>query len=291
MENTTLHRKCLICQSKSLTTLEDYKTAHLCKCSNCSFVFSKKIPTEKELVSHYNEYSRNDYLSPITIKRYHELLDNFDSFRKTNKILDVGCGIGYFLEVAKKRGWEAFGTEFTNEAVNICSSKGINVKQGILDPSNYNFEFDIITSFEVIEHINNPTVEINKFHSLLRKGGLVYITTPNFNSLLRYKLKSAYNVICYPEHLSYYTPKTLTKLFTNSKFKKASIQTTGISITRWRTSNGSKNQEFISQTSDDEVLRNVLERKYIFKLLKIFINWILSLLGVGDNIKGFFIKK
>ena len=58
--------------------------------------------------------------------------------------MDVGCG-GYFLEEAKNKVG-GLGTEFTDEAVKICSSKGINMKQGILDPSNYNFEFDIITS-------------------------------------------------------------------------------------------------------------------------------------------------
>ena len=52
-----------------------------------------------------------------------------------------------------------------------------------------------------------------------------------------------------------------------------------------------KKSKLISETSDDEVFRNVLERNYTFKVLKISINWILSLLGVGDNIKGFFIKK
>ena len=92
----------------------------------------------------------------------------------------------------------------------ICSKKGIYMKKGVLNPKDYNSqEFDVITSFEVIEHINNPREELQNFYKILRKGGMVYCTTPNFNSLLRYRLKEKYNVICYPEHLSYYTPKTL----------------------------------------------------------------------------------
>ena len=251
------HKTCLICKSPRLKILEQYSDSFLCKCQSCSFVFSELIPSEQELKEHYEKYGRNDYLSPITIKRYHELLDDFDSFRKTNKILDVGCGIGYFLEEAKNRGWEVFGTEFTDEAVKICSSKGINMKQGILDPSNYNFEFDIITSFEVLEHINNPTVEINKFYDLLREGGLVYITTPNFNSLLRYKLKSAYNVICYPEH-GVTTHQDFNKTFTNSKFK--SRYKLYISIQK-RTSMV-QNQELIRNIYD--TFRNV-ERNYTLR--------------------------
>ena len=99
------HARCIICKSENLKLLEEYESSHLCKCLSCGFVFSKKIPTEKELKNHYGGYSRN-ILSPITIKRYNEILDEFEQIGKTNKLLDVGCGIGYFLEEAKKRGWE-----------------------------------------------------------------------------------------------------------------------------------------------------------------------------------------
>jgi 2-polyprenyl-3-methyl-5-hydroxy-6-metoxy-1,4-benzoquinol methylase len=254
-------------------------------------VFSKKIPSEKELENHYEGYSRNDYLSPITIKRYNEILDEFEKHRKTNKLLDVGCGIGYFLEEAKKRGWEVYGTEYTEEAIEICSNIGISMQKGVLTPSNYDLEsFDIITSFEVIEHINNPTEELNNFHELLRKGGITYVTTPNFNSILRYRLKSAYNVISYPEHLSYFTPKTLNKVF-NSGFKTKKITTTGFSFTRLKTSIGKSNQPIISIQSDDEKIRNLAESNKLVGALKIIINQLLTLFGFGDHLKGWFVKK
>ena len=164
------HDHCLICSSKRLKDLEKFKKDYLCQCFSCGFVFCKPIPTEEELTTHYEGYGRNDYLSPVTIKRYNELLDSFETYRKTNNILDVGCGIGYFLVEAKKRGWEAYGTEFTDEAIRINASKSINMKKGQLNPSLYESEsFDIITSFEVLEHINNPQEEIKRFSQLLRK--------------------------------------------------------------------------------------------------------------------------
>ncbi len=285
------HTSCLICENKSLKTLANYPKAHLCKCKSCSFIFSQQIPTEQELINHYEGYGRNDYLSPITIKRYNELLDEFEPFRKTGKLLDVGCGIGYFLEEAKKRGWEVYGTEYTDEAVKICSEKGVIMHQGKLDPENYNLgEFDIITSFEVIEHINNPIEEVTNFHSLLRKGGLVYVTTPNFNSLLRYRLKEAYNVITYPEHLSYYTPKTIHQLFKRIGFSKKRILTTGISLTRLKTSKGTSEQGFISEMSDDEKIRSQFESKWYLQFAKKTINGFLTLIGKGDSLKGYFVK-
>lgn len=286
------HKQCLICNSSDLTSLRGYEKHFLIKCSNCSFVFAKKIPTQKELELHYEGYGRNDYLSPITIKRYNDILDDFEKYKKTKKLLDVGCGIGYFLEIAIKRGWEVYGTEYTDEAIEICRKKGISMHKGVLNPKNYEEEsFDIITSFEVIEHINNPIDELRNFHKLLRKGGLVYLTTPNFNSLLRYRLKSEYNVICYPEHLSYYTPKTLKKVFLNTGFQKKKIETTGISLTRLKTSKGSSNEAFISKSSTDEKIRGTIESNKMLQIIKKFVNILLTFSGKGDSLKGYFIKK
>lgn len=285
-----MHSNCLICNSTKLTDMPDYRDSYLCSCNSCGFVFARRIPTTQELVEHYEGYGRNDYLSPITIQRYHELLDSFEPYRKTNRLLDVGCGIGYFLEVAKERGWEVYGTEYTDEAVGICENKGITMHQGMLDPTNYEpGSFDIMTSFEVIEHINNPAEEIQNSSQLLRPGGMYYLTTPNFNSLLRYRLKSKYNVIVYPEHLSYYTPKTIRKLFSSVGFTTKSIQTTGISITRLRTSSGASDQQFISESSDDEKLRNAVEGNSVLQLAKSTANFTLTQFGVGDSLKARFV--
>jgi 2-polyprenyl-3-methyl-5-hydroxy-6-metoxy-1,4-benzoquinol methylase len=285
------HKTCLVCKSDKLKTLNDYTKAHLVQCDSCGFVFAKPIPTLEELEKHYEQYERNDFFSPITIKRYHEILDSFEPYRKNGRLLDVGCGIGYFLEVAKTRGWDVYGTEFTDEAVEICDKKGINIHKGVLSIDNYEPDFfDVITSFEVIEHINNPREELRNFNTLLRKGGLVYITTPNFNSLLRYRLKSDYNVIVYPEHLSYYSPNTLTKVFHLSGFKKLKVQATGISLTRLRTSKGTSDQAYISENSDDEKLRGKFESNKILGMVKILLNYLLSFFGVGDSLKGYFVK-
>lgn len=285
------HKTCLICDHSSLIDMRGYTKYHLVECSSCKFVFSRKIPSSAELEKHYEGYGRNDYLSPITVKRYNELLDYFEKYRKKNKILDVGCGIGYFLEEAQKRGWEVYGTEYTQQAIEICESKNISMCKGELKINNYSMgEFDIITSFEVIEHINNPIPELKKFYKLLRSGGLVYVTTPNFNSLLRYRLKEDYNVICYPEHLSYYTPKTLRSVMKKVGFNPQKVQATGISLTRLKTSKKKVKEEFISKDSSDEKIRNTIENKKYLLIFKGIINKLLTLTGKGDALKGFFIK-
>jgi SAM-dependent methyltransferase len=290
--NISQHTSCLICNSRKLQSLNTFESTFLVKCADCSFVFSQKIPTEQELLSFYDGYGRNDYLSPVTIKRYHELLDKFEPYKKTGKILDVGCGIGYFLNEAKNRGWKVYGTEYTDHAIEICESKGIEMKQGKLNITDFNLEeFDVITSFEVLEHINNPMEEIGNFIQLLRTGGLVYLTTPNFNSVLRFKLKEKYDVITYPEHLSYYTPKTLRFAFNKNGFKTKKIETTGISLSKLQSAKQEIHVNPISKDSADEHLRSRFEKNVLLKKSKQLINFSLTTFGVGDSLKGWFEKK
>ena len=285
------HKTCLICNSQNLKTLGNYQKAFLCQCKNCDFIFSVRIPTNEELEKHYDGYGRNDYLSPITVKRYHEILDSFEPYRKTNKIIDVGCGIGYFLVEAKKRGWEVYGSEFTETAIKINEEKGIKMEKGELNMSNYEIaSFDIITSFEVLEHINNPQEEINKFFQLLRKGGLLYFTTPNFNSIERYYLRENYTNICYPEHLSYYTKRTMNKLLTEIGFVKKRIFTYGISVTIIKNSKFAANEKQVSEGNTDDKIRNMTEGSIFGSYIKKNINYFLNLFSIGNSLKGYYIK-
>jgi len=280
------HESCLICGSKKLKPLPVYSATYLVRCSNCKFVFSKRIPTEQELSENYAHYSRSDYISELTIKRYNELLDRFEPFRKLNRILDVGSGVGHFLQTAKGRNWEVYGTEYTDVAIKKCEAKGIKMFKGPISDSPFeNNFFDVITSFEVLEHINTPNPEIEKFKSLLRGGGIVYLTTPNFNSISRYLMKEKYNVIEYPEHLSYYTPKTIHNLFTRHGFSKESLQTTGFSVTRYKTSMKLAESAYIGPTTDDEAIRKAMEKNSLMKFAKSAINFLLSVTGKGDSLK------
>jgi 2-polyprenyl-3-methyl-5-hydroxy-6-metoxy-1,4-benzoquinol methylase len=286
------HTQCLLCNSKDLIPLINYyEKLGLIKCRNCSFIFMEQIPTTNELNAYYETYAYDgqESLSPITIESYNKLLDEFESYRQTNKLLDVGCGRGGFLMEAKKRGWDVYGTEYSSTAIKLCEEKGIIMKEGVLDGKFFPFnDFDIITSFEVIEHINNPKEEVSTIHSLMRKGGLFYCTTPNFNSLMRYYLKTNYNVITYPEHLSYYTKRTLDKLMNEQGFLLKRFLTTGISVSRIQASLN-KNTVLIENT--DEKLRNQISKHWYLKGAKFFINRFLSFTKTGLTLKGYYIKK
>ena len=218
------------------------------------------------------------------------MLDQFESSRKNNKILDIGCGDGHFLTAALARGWEVHGTEFTDDAIEICKKKNINVQQGILDAKNYSsIQFDVITSFEVIEHINNPKTELENIKTILRSGGILYLTTPNFNSISRFILKGKWNIITYPEHLSYYTAKTMNRFLSKNGFRKIKLQTTGISINRLQQSSSVLKSD--SETNKDESLREKTESYILLQGIKKSINFFLNLFRMGDTIKGTYKKQ
>lgn len=289
MEN----QNCILCSGKQLVLLPKYERAHLVKCKDCGFVFCKKIPTHTELSNYYGNYPRFEVLSPITVKRYNELLDTFEPFKSNNNLLDMGCSNGLFLECAQKRGWNVYGTEFAEDCIELCAKKNIKVfKADALTEEFYSIKFDVITSFEVIEHINNPNQEIELVNKTLRNGGAYYVTTPNFNAFSRLLLKEKWNIIEYPEHLSYYTPNTLNKLLCNHGFKVKSLITTGISLSRFNNSISKSslpaNEKDIPAT--DEGLRNTIENNIVLLIIKKSLNFLLNFFKIGDAMKALYIK-
>jgi len=265
----SIFSNCILCGSAKIRDLPLYAKHYLCKCRSCGFVFSKKNPDKKELNDYYSKYSYTDsyYVSPITINRYKQILKSMDKYRSNNRILDVGCGNGIFLSVAKELGWDCYGLELSTAGVKYCKEKGLNAYEGILKELYDKLpEFDIIVSIEVMEHINNPNEELALFYKKLRKGGAVYITTPNFNGLTRYLTKSNFDIVSYPGHLSYYTPKTLKKAFKRNGFSVKKVVTTGFSINRFLRSSSKNKENPYKAGSKDENCGNLWKANGIWGL-------------------------
>lgn len=283
----TVFTKCLITEAEDLYPMKGYEDNYLVKSKSSGFVFCSKVPTEEELINYYSNYPIGYGAdSALNIKRVNERLDEFEKYRKTNKLLDVGCGPGIFLLEAKKRGWEVYGTEFTDKQITYLQEKGIKTWQGKLTKASFEEGiFDVIISSEVLEHINNPIEEVSYFNCFLRKGGLLYITTPNFNAIERFLLKGKYNVIQYPEHLCYYTPTTIHLLLSNHGFKKVKVTTTGFNPSRLKSSLNENNNP--STSSED--LRQAMETGPK-RIVKNFINWWLNFFKMGNSLKVWYVK-
>lgn len=237
----------------------------------------------------YGDYPVRSDLSPVTRKRFSELLDRMEPYRQTGNLLDVGSGSGFFLDAARERGWNPFGTEYDVRMVEACRGRGIQMEQGQLDPGKYPIgHFDVITSFEVIEHVLFPLVDMGHIASLLRKGGIGYLTTPNFSSISRRLSRGQWSIVNYPEHLNYFTPRSITKLLRSNGLKVQEISTTGISITRLRSGWTGVKQSNVDPGNDDQRLRERIEDRRGLQIAKQMVNGFLRLFGIGDTIKVFF---
>ena len=214
---------CPLCGSTTLspkgTKSETIRTSgklHLVQCDSCAFVFLKERP-ETFATDIYSYYSRREGLpmselyDPLTTQRYIALLKKFAQRTHGRKLLDIGCGLGQFVHTAVREGWAAHGIDLSEPAVRIC--KNYNVPAScvdLFDEKLHPHSYDVVSMFELIEHISNPTVFLKRALSLVRPGGILYLTTPNFNALDRRVLGLQWEPIN-GEHLVYFTPQTLLK--------------------------------------------------------------------------------
>lgn len=281
------HTKCPNCGSLDLAKMSRFSDSYLVRCRSCSLVFTGRIPTDQELIQHYKGYGREDTLSHLTRQRYKELLSGWENLRQTNKILDVGAGNGFFIQEAIESGWQGFATEYTPEAVTLCRAKGATAHQGDLDTAPFaEGSFDIITAFEVLEHVLNPLELMRNVARLLRPNGMFYLTTPNFNSISRHILGPQWHVIEYPEHLFYFTPKTLRNMAKRAGLAVEWSKTDGLISRLIRPVIHNSKQENSDELNSIEAIRIKTETNLLWKIAKRSVNSTLLLTGTGDSLKA-----
>jgi 2-polyprenyl-3-methyl-5-hydroxy-6-metoxy-1,4-benzoquinol methylase len=273
----------------------------LLKCDVCKVVFlgSWSEAYDSHLYDYYNKrksVNKVDIYSPITEIRYKELLAFFRGISPGNRMLDVGCGQGHFVDVALRGGWDVLGIELSKPAVAICQKFGLPVER--IDFFSTTLEegsFDFLTMFEVIEHVSSPSKFAQRAEKLLRPGGVLYLTTPNFDSLDRRLLGASWHVI-HREHLTYFTPETMRGLIsTSSNLSIEYLQTRNLSLsalgsllrgrTRELESPGPVVEESASMYDADkgEVMRSRIESSRILKELKSITNKVLNSVALGAD--------
>lgn len=284
-------RACPCCGNAESRSVPAFAKHFLHACLSCGMVYCKRTPTQQDLDALYNNYPTRSALSSVTRARYNELLQGMERYRTHGRLLDVGCGDGYFLDVAKERGWTVFGTEYNERTVAKCRERGILMQQGPLDPKNYPADhFDVITSFEVIEHVQDPDADIRNMAQLLRKGGYVYMTTPNFRSLAKWMAGPNWSVVNWPEHLNYFTPHTLGLCMANNGLRKQRVLTTGVTVSRVRAGRRNVEHSVATPANNDEQLRLRIESKWYLQMAKRMLNGGLDLFKIGDSLKAGFVK-
>jgi len=193
---------CKVCGSKKIVSLGNItngnyaekflKNYSLLKCEKCHFEFIYPTPSDEVLKFIYSnpDYSawevvdknQNKSIRYLNFEYYFIILEKY---KKSGKILDCGCATAYFLDIAKKKGFDCYGIEISEIPFSIASKKHPKkiFKQNIEDLKISKGFFDVITMFDFLEHTKNPGEVLKRASSLLTASGLILITTPNTNSL------------------------------------------------------------------------------------------------------------
>jgi 2-polyprenyl-3-methyl-5-hydroxy-6-metoxy-1,4-benzoquinol methylase len=142
-----------------------------------------------------------------------------DKLHNERRILDFGSGWGFFLAVAKELGWTPYGLEpLPASAVYARSTFGLNITTDILHDNTFPPDFfDVITSFQVFEHLPYPKENIRHIYKMLRQGGVVLIEVPNFDTWTMQIMRSRHRHFV-QDHLNFFSVKTLGQLLSESGF-------------------------------------------------------------------------
>lgn len=162
-------------------------------------------------------------LAAEAVKRL-RFISNF-THKKT--LLDVGCGLGIFLKIAKSSEYEVAGNDISSYAKNYVSKKNkIDFYLGPIDtltlPKN---TFDIVTAWDVLEHIPQVNLAFKSIHRSLKKGGYLILTTPDINSWDAKMMRSFwYGYQKIPEHLLFFSTDSIKNVLEKNGFKVIKIR-------------------------------------------------------------------
>jgi SAM-dependent methyltransferase len=140
--------------------------------------------------------------------------------RAKARLLDIGCGNGWYLKLVSGLGWEAAGVDFDEKAVTAARRAGLNVTLGIAENSAERAEqYDVITLAHVIEHLHRPTETLRLCWSLLKPSGVLWIETPNMNAQGHGEFGPDWRGLEPPRHLTLFTPASLEFALRESGFR------------------------------------------------------------------------
>jgi 2-polyprenyl-3-methyl-5-hydroxy-6-metoxy-1,4-benzoquinol methylase len=191
------------------------------RCDKCGLVCLN--PRPRNITSYYLQ---EEYKKPTKKDIFAFLEPNrakiIEGFKTKGRILDIGIGRGEFLFEMKKRGWQVFGNELSDNlytfAKNEYNLENIYNKD-LLDIDFPDKLFDVITLWHVLEHLIDPLKSLKKINKILKEDGLIIIESPNFESLQRKFFKDKWYALGVPRHLYQFSPKILAKVLEESGLK------------------------------------------------------------------------
>lgn len=238
---------CNLCNSNSTKSIMNVDGYNIVKCKECGLVYVNPRLKQKKL----HEIYKKDYFSNSAFKfkklglygyekyleeedyikaTFNERLKIINSYSKKARLLDIGCALGFFLEIARNDGWNAQGLEIAKFAYEYATNKlELPVMNKTLEEAKFKSDsFDVVTIFDVIEHLPNPNGTIKEIRRILKPNGLIAITTPNIGSIPAKLLgKNWEEIKRVREHIYFFSENTLKKMLEVNKFKVLKTESAG----------------------------------------------------------------
>ncbi len=240
-QGTRKVESCPFCGSVDREVIFSRFEMNILQCRTCTLGYSEEFPVNTNDV-----YSDRDYL-PIAISDYQ---DNAE-YRKKRfgaerisiikkylrrehngaRLLDIGCGTGWFLECARDDGFDVSGLELGEELAGFTGDRmGIEVWTQPLGEMPDSELYDVITMFDVLEHVPDPEDMLTHIFRLLKPGGIALFFVPNLDSM-GFKILKGNSSLCMPvEHLFYFTEGSLQPVLKRVGFEAVYSATKGMDI-------------------------------------------------------------
>jgi SAM-dependent methyltransferase len=194
LDRTPPTSPCAVCGISALAPLLEKGGQRYCQCRRCGHIAIDPLPSVEEQAAFYRRQYENgvyrDYLAarPLKLQTFHRRLNAIlDVIPAAKRALDVGCASGAFVEAARVRGLDAWGAEAVATAVEAAPAQ---VRPFLLvrdvERDRIDGRFDLVTFFDVIEHMRDPRGFIEKVRALLAPGGAVALTCPDRQHFLRW---------------------------------------------------------------------------------------------------------
>jgi 2-polyprenyl-3-methyl-5-hydroxy-6-metoxy-1,4-benzoquinol methylase len=207
-----------------------------CRCMTCGLVYvSPRLKRHLELQKMYGTGTMGeDRLTTAQEKHLKCEVAKMEPWRQMNRFLEIGPGKGWYLGAAAKLGWEIWAVEVNTSALSYLDGL---VSKHIMPVPAEDFEspdgfFDVVRLWDVIEHVTSPRRVLERIFKSLRAGGLLKLSTTNFDSLSRIINGPQWIYLNGTDHIILFSPRTINLLLTSIGFENVQISTRGFNLKR-----------------------------------------------------------